>query len=183
MSITSIIGTYGLNLFCISLFTSPSLLILRDDKKEIGVFIVILTILLSFYVFGNQNHNKFNNKKSNKLDFKVRVIGSNISIDRFYNQIDPISVIKDLIEISSPPKNDKVIVVWPEGILPGVFQEQFVKYDYLFKEVLDENHLLVLGIDSKSEEKGSLKYYNSLSIYDHNLNLKNSYNKVNLVPF
>ena len=104
LSITSIIGTYGLNLFCISLFTSPSLLILRDDKKEIGVFIVILTILLSFYVFGNQNHNKFNNKKSNKLDFKVRVIGSNISIDRFYNQIDPISVIKDLIEISSPPR-------------------------------------------------------------------------------
>ena len=183
LSITSIIGTYGLNLFCISLFTSPSLLILRDDKKEIGVFIVILTILLSFYVFGNQNHNKFNNKKSNKLDFKVRLIGSNISIDRFYNQIDPISVIKDLIEISSPPQNDKVILVWPEGILPGVFQEQFVKYDYLFKEVLDENHLLVLGIDSKSEEKGSLKYYNSFSIYDHNLKLKNSYNKVNLVPF
>ena len=33
LSITSIIGTYGFNLFCISLFTSPAIFILRDKKK------------------------------------------------------------------------------------------------------------------------------------------------------
>ena len=37
LSITSIIGTYGFNLFCISLFTSPAILILRDNKRDIGV--------------------------------------------------------------------------------------------------------------------------------------------------
>ena len=39
LSITSIIGTYSFNLFCISLFTSTSFLILRDNKKEIIVCI------------------------------------------------------------------------------------------------------------------------------------------------
>ena len=34
LSITSIIGTYSFNLFCISLFTSTSFLILRDNKKR-----------------------------------------------------------------------------------------------------------------------------------------------------
>ena len=34
LNITSIIGTYGFNLFCISLFTSPSLIILRKKKKR-----------------------------------------------------------------------------------------------------------------------------------------------------
>ena len=38
LSITSILGTYGLNLFCISLFSSPAVFILRDTKRDIFVF-------------------------------------------------------------------------------------------------------------------------------------------------
>jgi len=37
LSITSIIGTYGFNLYCISLFTSPAILVLRDTRKDISV--------------------------------------------------------------------------------------------------------------------------------------------------
>ena len=38
LSITSVIGTYGFNLFCISLFTSPAILLISKTKKDIGVF-------------------------------------------------------------------------------------------------------------------------------------------------
>ena len=37
LSITSLIGTYGFNLFCISLFASPAIFILRETKKDIAV--------------------------------------------------------------------------------------------------------------------------------------------------
>ena len=37
-----------------------------------------------------------------------------------------------------------------------------------------------MGIGINSFEN---KFYNSFSFYDHNLNLINAYNKVNLVPF
>ena len=50
---------------------------------------------------------KFNEVETTKHDFKIRIISSNISIDRFYNNIDPIQGIEDLIKISSPPKNEK----------------------------------------------------------------------------
>ena len=40
LNITSIIGTYSLNLFCISLFTSPSIFIFSNDKKEILICIL-----------------------------------------------------------------------------------------------------------------------------------------------
>ncbi len=183
LNITSIIGTYSFNLFCISLFSSPTLLILREEKKDIGVFVAFIIITISFYIFGSQNFKKFNNKETIKHDFKIRVISSNISIDRFYDNIDPILGIEDLIKISSPPKNEKVIFIWPEGILPGIFQEQLVEYKQVFKEAFNENHLLILGIDSKSQKNLSVKYFNSLSVFDHNLNLINSYNKINLVPF
>ena len=38
LSINSLIGTYGFNLFCISLFTSPAIFMLRKSKKNISIF-------------------------------------------------------------------------------------------------------------------------------------------------
>ncbi len=183
LNITKIIGTYGFNLFCISLFISPSVFILRDNKKDIGICIAFIITTVSFFVYGSQNLEKFNKAELNKFDYKIRIIGSNISIDRFYNNIDPISAIKDLIELSSPERNEKIIFIWPEGILPGISQEQIIKYNWLFNDKFDENHLLVIGINSKLNQNQVTKYFNSFSIYDHNLNLINSYNKINLVPF
>ena len=183
LSITSIIGTYGFNLFCISLFISPSVFILRDSKKDILVCLLFLTMPLLFYIYGSSYKNKFNTSEIKTLDYKVRAISSNISLDRFYSNIDPVSVIRDLIEISEPNKSEKIIFVWPEGILPYISQKELIEYNWLFKESFGENHLLAIGINSQKSENKVVKYFNSLSIYDDNLNLLHSYNKINLVPF
>ena len=45
------------------------------------------------------------------------------------------------------------------------------------------NHLLFIGINSQKINKEKIDYFNSLSIYDHNLEILNFYNKINLVPF
>ncbi len=183
LNITSIIGTYGFNLFCISLFISPAVFILRDTRFDIGVCVIFLLLTITFYLYGIQSKKGFAEAKINSLDHKVRVIGSNIKLDRFYSNIDTITAIEDLIELSEPDKNKKIIFVWPEGILPGISQEKIVDYKWLFESHFNENHLLVLGINSKSVDKGVVKYFNSLSVYDHSLNLLNSYDKINLVPF
>ncbi len=183
LNIMSVIGTYGFNLFCISLFISPAVFILRDTRGDIWVCIFFLLITAIFYIYGANSRKDFTEIKINSIDYKVRVIGSNIKLERFYSNIDPITAIEDLIELSEPDKNEKIIFVWPEGILPGISQEKLVDYKILFEKNFNENHLLVLGINSKSVEKGVVKYFNSLSIYDHNLNLLNSYDKINLVPF
>jgi len=183
LSITSIIGTYSFNLFCISLFTSTSFLILKDSKKEIIVCILFVIITLSFYFFGSQRLEKFNDIEANKLNYKIRVISSNISIDRFYNDTDPTSVINDLIKISSPQNNEKTIFVWPEGILPNISKDQLKEYKFLFENEFNENHILSIGINDIKQEDQILKYFNSFAIYDHNLKILDSYSKVNLVPF
>ncbi len=183
LNITSIIGTYSLNLFCISLFTSPSIFILRDNKKDIAVCIAFFITTMSFYVLGSQNLEKFKKKELNQHDYKIRIVGSNISIDRFYYNIDPISGIEELIEISSPQKNENIIFIWPEGILPGISQDQLNEYKWLFENKFNEKHLIAVGINSKKNENQTIKYFNSFSIYDHKLNLINSYKKINLVPF
>ena len=83
LSITSFIGTYGLNLLCISLFTSPATLILRDKNKELGIIIFFLTAFFFFYIYGNFYKEKLDKALEKKFDYKIRVIGSNISLDRF----------------------------------------------------------------------------------------------------
>ena len=183
INITTIIGTYSFNLFCVSLFVSPSLFFLKDSSKDTAACIFFIIITISFFVYGAHNIKKFNKAKINQFDYKIRVVGSNISIDRFYNNIDPVSVIEDLIELSSPNKEQKTIFVWPEGILPGISQKQLIEFEWLFKDKFNENHLLVIGINSEFNENQTTQYFNSFSIFDHNLNLINSYNKINLVPF
>ena len=183
LSITSIIGTYGFNLFCISLFTSPALFILRETKQDIGVCIFFLITLIFFYIFGSSYKEKFNTADKNIYDYKVRVIGSNINLDRFYSNVEPVSVINDLIKISNPVANEKTVFVWPEGILPDISQGELIEYDWLFNKNFNKNHLLIIGINSQSNKNGSKNYFNSFSLYDNNLNLLDSYNKMNLVPF
>ncbi len=183
LNITSIIGTYSFNLFCISLFTSPSIFILRDNKKEILICILFLLITLSFYVFGFQKLEKFNDLEADKHDYIIRVISSKISIDRFYNDVEPVSVIEDLIKISSPQDNEKTIFIWPEGILPEISKDQLQEYKWLFENKFNNNHILVIGINATIKQGQVIKYFNTFTIYDHKLEIINSYNKVNLVPF
>ena len=183
LSITSIIGTYGFNLLCISIFTSPAIIILRKSKKDIIISALFLTLPLFFYIYGSSYKEKFNIADEIKYNYKIRVVGSNIGLERFYSNLDSVSVIEDLIEISNPIKNEKTIFIWPEGILPDISQAELINYNWLFKEKFSKNHLLVVGINSQTTNDGFKKYYNSLSIYDNNLNLLDFYNKINLVPF
>ena len=183
LSITSIIGTYGFNLFCISLFSSPAILILQFNKKNLLVFLLFLILTILFYFHGFIYKEKFQKIVPKTYDYKIRAIGSNISLNRFYSDVDTISVIKDLIKISKPRSNEKTIFIWPEGILPNITQEDLIEYSWLFEENFSQNHLLIVGVNSQIVKNGSKDYYNSISVYDNKLNLLNSYNKINLVPF
>jgi apolipoprotein N-acyltransferase len=183
LSIITVLGTYGFNLFCISLFTSPAILILRNTKKDIVICALFLIAPVFFHIYGSFYEKKFNTSSKITFDYKIRAIGSNISLDRFYSNVDPASVIKDLIELSNPDVNEKTIFVWPEGILPGVSQGQLTEYSWLFNKKFNKNHQLVIGINNNSVNNELKQYFNSFSIYDSELNLLKSYNKINLVPF
>ena len=183
LSITSIIGTYGFNLYCITLFTSPAIFVFRDTRKDIGVCIFFLITIIFFFIYGSSYEEKFSKEVKKVFDYKIRVIGSNISLDRFYVNIDSVSVIQDLLKISNPSNDKKIIFVWPEGILSDISQEKLIEYSWLFDEKLNENHLLIIGMNTQIEINGTKSYYNSLSIYDNQLNILDSYNKIDLVPF
>ena len=183
LSIISVFGTYGLNLFCISFFTSPALFILGNKRKKLGVPIFFFLSYIIFYFYGSFYQDRFEKLESYQYEYKIRIIGSNISLDRFYYNIDAVSVIEDLIDLSNPIQNEKIIFVWPEGILPEVTQEELVEYKNLFEKNFSENHILIMGVNSYSKNSNPKEYFNSLSVFNNQVELLNTYNKMKLVPF
>ena len=183
LSITSIIGTYGMNLFCISLFTSPAIIILGFTRKNFGVFIFFVITSIFFYYYGHLNKEKFYEANSKVYDYKLRIIGSNISLDRFYQKANTVTIIEDLIILSDPNKGEKTIFIWPEGIISNDINESSGQIKLLIEKNFDENHFLIIGANKKFIDGDSENYFNSLSVYNNRLELIDSYHKVNLVPF
>ena len=183
LSILSIIGTYSLNLIVVSFFTAPALFIFRRSKKEVVVCIFLLLLPINFYAYGEFLKKNFYNSKEKELPFTVRVIGANISLDRYYKNINAETVINELISNSLPNKEKKIFFVWPEGIIPNTYEDQLDLYNDIFEKHFNDNHLIGLGITSRKTMNNDYSYYNSFSIFDSQLNLIDNYNKINLVPF
>ena len=183
IQIISLIGTYAFNILCISFFASPAIFILRESRKEIVVCIFLLILPIILHIAGSFKIKSFESLDLIKKDYVIRAIGSKIHLDRFYGNVDTLSVIGELIKLSEPDTNKKTLFLWPEGIIPNINQSELKEFKFLFNNKFNKNHLLGIGINSYEIKNNENTFYNSLSFYDNELNLVNSYNKVNLVPF
>ena len=111
--------------------------------------IIIFLLVILFFVYGSFYQKRYNSLANETLNYKLRIIGSNIALGRFYQNVDSISIIEELIGISKPNLNDKTIFVWPEGILPDISQKNLNEYKWLFNEKFSENHLLIIGMNTR----------------------------------
>tara|TARA_B100000902_G_scaffold187601_1_gene179628 strand:+ start:226 stop:1761 length:1536 start_codon:yes stop_codon:yes gene_type:complete len=183
LQILSFIGTYSFNILCITFFASPAIFILRENRKEIFICVIFLLSPIILFSSGSSNIKSFQLSKVINNDYVIRVIGSNIELNRFYGNSDTTEVINELIEISRPDQKTKIIFLWPEGIIPNVSQTEFAEFEFLFNEKFNKNHLLVIGINSYEKNNDKDYFYNTISLYDHRLDLIKDYKKVKLVPF
>ena len=183
ISILSLIGTYSLNLFVISLFTAPALYILKRSKIDILVFIFISLLPILILIYGTLQKQIFFNKEEIEIPYTIRIIGSNISLEKYHDSASTKSVIEKLISLSSPTKNKKIFFLWPEVIIPNTYRDEMHLYKEIFKKNFDENHIIGLGIISREHINDEYNFYNSFSIFDKDLNLIENYDKNNLVPF
>ena len=183
IQILSIIGTYSFNLICISLFTVPALFILKNSIKELLVCFSFILLSVAFLIFGNIKNNHFNSLASVKNSYIIKAISSNISLDRFYSKQDELKIINELIDLSAPEKAKPTIFLWPEGIIPDSYLRDMIIYKDLFSNNFGDDDLIIMGLSSVEVKNMKNFFYNSMVIFNSNLDIVSSYNKVNLVPF
>ena len=117
IQILSIIGTYSFNLICISFFTVPALIILKNSRKEIMTSFFFIIVVFSFLIYGYLKNNKFNSLESVENSYIIRAVSSDISLDRFYSKEDELKIINELVALSAPEKKKPTIFLLPEGII------------------------------------------------------------------
>ena len=183
IQILSIIGTYSFNLICISLFTLPALFILRNSIKEIIICFSFILLTVTFLIFGKIKSDNFNSLETIKNSYLVRAISSNISLDRFYSKKDELKIINELIDLSAPEKEEPTIYLWPEGIIPDSYLRDMSFYKSIFLDNFGEDDLIIIGINSVKIKNEKTFFFNSMAIFNNNLDLVSSYDKVDLVPF
>ena len=183
IQILSLIGVYSLSLISITLFCTPFLFFQKKIVfKNLFFILFFLIIFISNYSYGVFKLN--NSNYSFDRNLYVKIISPNFSLKE-YNTRSEESQLKRLIKISDPEKGKKTLFIWPEGIFYQSYLEDIKKYKNLFKNKFSENHLIILGINNftNSNVEDKKKYFNSLVVLNHKLEILSLYNKINLVPF
>ena len=183
IQILSLIGTYSLSLISITFFCIPFLFFQKNIKKNNIIFLIFFLIIFvanySYGIFKLYN----NNYRFDKNNY-VKIISPNFSL-KDYNSKSEEHQIQQLIKISDPEKDKKTLFIWPEGIFYQSYLDDIKQYKNLFNNKFSENHLIILGINnySDSDNTGKKKYFNSLVVLNHELEIVSLYTKVSLVPF
>ena len=184
IQVISLLGTYSFNLISITVFLIPSVIYFNHklDYKIIILFSLCI-ILISNHFYGKHKIKNDDELFKEIKNYKIKLISPKISIERFFQANNEEEIIKELIELSEPKIEDKTIFIFPEGALAGVNLKQLNRFKKIFFENYSYNHIIIMGINIEKKINNQNKIYNSLVVLDHNLNLKNEYNKIKLVPF
>ena len=184
IQINSLIGIYAFNMTLITVFCAPSILILYKQKKDILGLLLIIFLSASSLIYGNLRINDFKKLEVQNLPFAIKILSTNISIERFYSSTEDDKILIKLIDLSNPIDTTNSIFIWPEGVIPNISLDSLKKeYDYLFKKSFSKNHKIILGINYDEIKNEKKSFYNSLSVIDNEANVEHRYYKNKLVPF
>ena len=159
IQINSLVGIYGFNLLCITLFSIPAIWYVGQNNLSI---------------------------KSDKNNINFVTISTKVSLERFYSSnVDEYSIIQNLVNLSDPKRyfGKKTIFIWPEGVLPSTNMNNINSYKEIFSKNFDKDHFILLGLNRKENLNGKTNYYNSIAVIDNQSNVIDYYDKRKLVPF
>ena len=185
IQINSLVGIYGFNLLCITLFTIPAIWFIKKSKKNIYCIFIVGILVISNLIYGYVSLNNLS-IKSDKNNINIVTISTKVSLERFYSSnVDEYSIIQNLVNLSDPKRyfGKKTIFIWPEGVLPSTNMNNINSYKEIFSKNFDKDHFILLGLNREANLNGKTEYYNSIAVIDNQSNVIDYYDKRKLVPF
>ena len=157
---------------------------LKNKKIDFYGLVFVLALILSNYIYGYVKLQNFKNLKAEDLTSEIKILSTNIPISRFYSNSDDEQILIKLINLSSPTPDEKILFIWPEGIIPNTNLKSLKnEYEYLFEQSFSKNHKIILGVNDDEKKNEEKIFYNTFSVIDNKVNVVFKYNKNKLVPF
>jgi len=182
IQVLKFIGTYTFNFFSILVFSIYFNSLWPVHLKKILINSAFLFIvLISNYFFGKMviNNTEFN--KHN--DIKIKIVQPNIDIVKTWGVENENRNLISLINLSKVNKDEKTLIVWPEGMIQQTNTKDLHKYKEYFNQNFSKNHLVVVGVTNPTISDNKINFYNSLVMLNNNAEVVSIYNKIKLVPF
>jgi len=182
IQILKFIGTYTFNFFSILIFSIYFNSLWPLQFKKILIHSAfLLVVLISNYLSGkiiikNSEFNQYN-------DVKVKIIQPNIDIAKTWGAENENRNLISLINLSKANKDEKTLIIWPEGMIQQTNPKDLYKYKKYFNKNFSNNHLVVVGITNPNISGNKINFYNSLIVLNNNAEVVSVYNKIKLVPF
>ena len=124
------------------------------------------------------------NSQTHTIDeFKIRVIQPNVNILDTVGYSNENKNILRLLSLSKVQKNQKYLIVWPEGMLQETKISEFSIYKKYFNDNFSVNNFVIIGGVNSVLNAKKPNYFNSMALVDHDAKILNVYNKITLVPF
>ena len=182
IQITNFVGFYAFNLIVITFFCASALIFFKSYKYKNILVILNFLIIFCFYILGSYIINKNDNyikEQKNLITFKV--VSPNFDIQMNSVQKNVENNLKKIIRYSEPVSDKETFFIWPESITSGAYYSDLLQYKNIIKENFSDKHFIILGTNTKSEDKRFI--YNSFIVINNNLKIIYKYNKHKLVPF
>ena len=180
LQILSLIGTYSLNLVCITIFLTPLVFMIKiKNTKKIIIFLLLISSIGINHYYGNHKIKTYQDKTPKPLDFNIKIVSPKIELRRFFDNEDIYNRLNEVINLISNSTQDETLFILPENIFLGLNINDLRKLDYVFKQRFSNEDKFILGINLFEDSK----LYNALVLLDVDLNILNIYKKNKLVPF
>ena len=132
---------------------------LKNKKIDFYGLVFVLALILSNYIYGYVKLQNFKNLKAEDLTSEIKILSTNIPISRFYSNSDDEQILIKLINLSNPTPDEKILFIWPEGIIPNTNLKSLKnEYEYLFEQSFSKNHKIILGVND-DEKKIKKEYF------------------------
>ncbi|MFM7987868.1 MAG: apolipoprotein N-acyltransferase, partial [Candidatus Fonsibacter sp.] len=83
-------------------------------------------------------------------DVKIKIVQPNINIAKTWGIENEKRNLNLLLSLSRVNKDEKTLIVWPEGMIQQTNPKYLYKYKEYFNKNFSKNHLIIVGVTNPS---------------------------------
>ena len=196
MQLAALVGIYALSLLAVLLFASPFAIWAPSSSglgRRNGMMLLTLALLLAYlagFVWGER---RLAEASLATTDVRLRIVQANVDQADKWRPENALEIFEDYLKLTqtggaAPGLTGISLVVWPETAVPFLLADSAEALQDI-AETLPEGTSLIVGSPRVAETRnpdGALlmrRVYNSLFVIDDRGAVRETYDKIHLVPF